>query len=46
MDVKFGSLYTVVQNLETHGFLETIGTTRQGARPERTVYRISAAGQA
>ena len=44
MDVKWGSLYTVVQSLETHGFLEAIGTSRQGARPERTVYRITKAG--
>ena len=45
MDIKWGSLYTVVQNLEKHGFLETIGTTRQGARPERTVYQITEAGR-
>jgi DNA-binding PadR family transcriptional regulator len=45
MNVKWGSLYTVVQNMEKHGFLETIGSTRQGARPERTIYRITEAGQ-
>ena len=45
MDVKWGSLYTVVQNLEKHGFLEVTGTSRQGARPERTVYRITEAGR-
>src|ERR1700753_1627193 len=44
MDVKWGSLYTVVQNLAKHGFLETIGNSRQGARPERTIYRITEAG--
>jgi DNA-binding PadR family transcriptional regulator len=44
MDVKWGSLYTVVQNLEKHGLLEAIGTSRQGARPERTMYRITEAG--
>jgi DNA-binding PadR family transcriptional regulator len=44
MDIKWGSLYTVVQNMEKHGFLEAIGNTRQGARPERTVYRITEAG--
>lgn len=44
MDVKWGSLYTVVQNLEKHGLLEAIGTSRQGARPERTIYRITEAG--
>jgi len=45
MDVKWGSLYTVVQNLAKHGFLEVVGTDRQGARPERTVYRITEAGR-
>ena len=45
MDVKWGSLYTVVQNLAKHGFLEVVGTSRQGARPERTVYRITEAGR-
>jgi len=45
MDVKWGSLYTVVQNLAKHGFLEVAGTDRQGARPERTVYRITEAGR-
>lgn len=45
MAVKWGSLYTVVQNLEKHGFLEIVGTSRQGARPERTVYRITGAGR-
>lgn len=45
MDIKWGSLYTVVQNMEKHGFLEAIGTSRQGARPERTVYAITDAGR-
>jgi DNA-binding PadR family transcriptional regulator len=45
MDIKWGSLYTVVQNMEKHGFLEVIGNTRKGARPERTVYQITEAGK-
>ena len=45
MDVKWGSLYTVVQNLAKHGYLEVVGTSRQGARPERTVYQITDAGR-
>jgi DNA-binding PadR family transcriptional regulator len=45
MDIKWGSLYTVVANLEKHGFLEATEITRQGARPERTVYRITDAGR-
>lgn len=43
--IQWGSLYTVVQNLEKHGFVEAVDTTRQGKRPERTVYAITAAGR-
>ena len=43
--VKWGSLYTVVSALERHGFVEAVGTDRQGGRPERTTYRITAAGR-
>jgi DNA-binding PadR family transcriptional regulator len=45
MAIKWGSLYTVVGNLERHGLVEAAGTSRQGARPERTAYRITAAGR-
>lgn len=45
MDVKWGSLYTVVRNMEKHGLLEELGTSRQGARPERTIYGITEAGR-
>jgi len=45
MQIKWGSLYTVVQNMEKHGFLEIIGSNRQGARPERTVYQITELGK-
>ncbi|MEV0402521.1 PadR family transcriptional regulator [Actinoallomurus sp. NPDC050550] len=45
MKIKWGSLYTVVQNLARHGLLEAAGSTRQGGRPERTVYRITDAGR-
>jgi DNA-binding PadR family transcriptional regulator len=45
MKIKWGSLYTVVQNLEKHGFLEVVGSVRQGGRPERTVYGITDAGR-
>jgi DNA-binding PadR family transcriptional regulator len=44
--IKWGSLYTVMQNLEKHGFVEATGTTRAGRRPERTVYAITPAGRA
>ena len=39
MPIKWGSLYTVVGNLEKHGLIEVAGNERSGARPERTVYR-------
>jgi DNA-binding PadR family transcriptional regulator len=46
MKIKWGSLYTVVQNLEKHGLIEAGQSERQGGRPERTVYRITGAGRA
>ncbi|MGW4535085.1 PadR family transcriptional regulator [Nocardia sp. NPDC004340] len=46
MGIKWGSLYTVVDNLTKHGFLEITGSERDGARPERTIYRITDAGRA
>jgi DNA-binding PadR family transcriptional regulator len=46
LKIKWGSFYTVVGNLEKHGFIEVVENVRDGARPERTVYRITAAGQA
>ncbi|MEV0294624.1 PadR family transcriptional regulator [Nocardia sp. NPDC050710] len=45
MDIKWGSLYTVVQNMEKAGFLEMVGSERDGARPERVIYRITEAGR-
>ncbi|MGW4796970.1 PadR family transcriptional regulator [Nonomuraea sp. NPDC004297] len=45
MPIKWGSLYTVVRNLEKHGLLEAVESGRQGARPERTVYRVTDAGR-
>ena len=45
MQIKWGSLYTVVDNLEKHGFVESIGNTRAGARPERTIYQITENGR-
>lgn len=44
--INWGSLYTVVQNLEKHGFIETVATEREGRQPERTTYRITDAGRA
>ena len=44
--VNWGSLYTVVNNLEKYGFIEEAGTVRQGRQPERTTYQITAQGLA
>src|SRR5689334_2649094 len=40
--INYGSLYTVVQSLEKLGFVEITDVERQGNRPERTVYGITA----
>lgn len=45
MKIKWGSLYTVVQNLEKHGLIEATESVRQGGRPERTIYQITDAGR-
>ena len=44
--IKFnhGSLYMVVGQLERAGFVAAQETTREGQRPERTVYAITEAG--
>jgi len=43
--IRYGSLYTVVQDLEQRGFVEAEATTRAGHRPERTVYRLTDDGR-
>jgi DNA-binding PadR family transcriptional regulator len=44
--INWGSLYTVVQNLQKNGFIEAIEVVREGRQPERTTYRITEAGRA
>jgi DNA-binding PadR family transcriptional regulator len=44
--INWGSLYTVVRNLEKNGFIEATGTVREGRQPERTTYQITAQGMA
>ena len=39
--INWGSLYTVVANLEKYGFIEEAGTEREGRQPERTTYQIT-----
>ncbi len=43
--INYGSLYTVVQNLEKRGFVEVTGVQREGNRPERTLYGLTEAGR-
>src|SRR4051794_3276614 len=45
LKIHWGTLYTVVANLEKHGFIEAAQATREGRRPERTVYSITGAGR-
>jgi DNA-binding PadR family transcriptional regulator len=42
--LNYGSLYAVVESLSKHGLIRALETTREGRRPERTVYEITAAG--
>jgi DNA-binding PadR family transcriptional regulator len=44
--LNYGSLYTVVDNLAKHGLIEAMEASREGRRPERTVYRLTDAGRA
>ncbi|WP_427129713.1 PadR family transcriptional regulator [Pseudarthrobacter sp. S9] len=43
--VRPGTLYHAVGRLEEHGLVDATGTDREGNRPERTTYTISAAGR-
>ncbi|HVN12393.1 MAG TPA: PadR family transcriptional regulator [Kineosporiaceae bacterium] len=42
--LNYGSLYAVVESLQKHGLITARETTREGRRPERTVYEITEAG--
>jgi DNA-binding PadR family transcriptional regulator len=44
--INWGSLYTVVQNLEKYGLIEAAATDREGRQPERTTYQITKSGRA
>ena len=43
--LNYGSLYTVVDSLAKNGLIEAMEATREGRRPERTVYRLTEAGR-
>jgi len=42
--LNYGSLYSVVDALQRGGLIETQETSREGRRPERTVYRVTDSG--
>ncbi len=42
--LNYGSLYSVVEALQKHGLVRALETSRDGRRPERTVYEITPAG--
>lgn len=44
--LRGASLYDAIQRLVKAGFVEPIGTARDGARPERTVYALTDSGAA
>jgi DNA-binding PadR family transcriptional regulator len=44
--LNYGSLYSVVESLQRHGLIEAQETSREGRRPERTVYAITGEGRA
>ncbi len=42
---KTRALYRAIEELEALGYIEQLETSREGRRPERTVYRITAEGR-
>jgi len=44
--LNYGSLYSVVEALQKHELIRSREVTREGRRPERTVYEITDAGTA
>lgn len=43
--LRYGSLYTVIELLQREGYIAPQKTTREGNRPERTVYMLTEAGR-
>jgi DNA-binding PadR family transcriptional regulator len=43
--LRYGSLYTVIELLMERDFISALETSRDGKRPERTVYSLTAAGR-
>jgi DNA-binding PadR family transcriptional regulator len=44
LDLKRGSLYHAIRQLLNAGLIDSVETTREGRRPERTVYRLTELG--
>jgi DNA-binding PadR family transcriptional regulator len=44
--IHSGSLYSTIERLHREGLIEVVGTTREGKRPERTTYALTAHGEA
>ena len=40
-----GSLYHAIERLDRDGLIEAVETSREGRRPERTIYRLTEAGR-
>jgi DNA-binding PadR family transcriptional regulator len=45
LDLKRGSLYHAIARLQRAGWIDPVETLREGRRPERTVYRLTEAGE-
>ncbi|WP_033293308.1 PadR family transcriptional regulator [Amycolatopsis jejuensis] len=45
LKLKAGSLYHTVDRLQRNGYVDVVETQRDGRRPERTVYAMTAAGK-
>jgi DNA-binding PadR family transcriptional regulator len=43
--LNYGSLYTVIEGLLREKFIRDLETTREGRRPERTVYALTTLGE-
>lgn len=43
--LKGGSLYSTITRLQEAGLIESVETSREGRRPERTVYALTDAGR-
>ena len=45
LELKRGSLYHAIERLHRANLIEIVETNREGRRPERTVYRLTATGE-